>query len=59
MKARIIYRPNQQIRPGAIVIAKISPWHSLETHVTGFTGHKLNLADWSHPVRRQKVRVIR
>ncbi|WP_027360149.1 hypothetical protein [Desulforegula conservatrix] len=56
--ANQIYTPDREVKPGAIVIAQLCPGYCLESHVEGFCGERLILADWSQPVNRQDIKLV-
>ena len=55
-KTRVLFRPGRILKPGVIVTAEITPEHTVQSFVTGFSGQHILLEDWPEPVPRWIIR---
>lgn len=55
-KTRVLFRPGRILKPGVIVTAEITPEHTVQSFVTGFSGQHILLEDWPEPVPRWRIR---
>lgn len=53
---RAIFKPAKPLKMGAIVTVDISPCHTLQSEIVGFSGTNLLLDGWLEPVSKGRVR---
>lgn len=53
---KTLFKPAKPLKRGAIVTVDISPYHTLQSEIVGFSGTNLLLDGWPEPVSRGRVR---
>ena len=53
---KTLFKPAKPLKRGAIVKVQISPYHTLQSEIVGFSGTNLLLDGWPEPVSRGRVR---